>query len=111
MATYTHEYSNFPTSLITVKEYKNVDDFIKGFVHQVQLLREQGYYAEAARMIRTSADMAPYNFDAEDVNRIVEEIRNTQIFAQGQKQAIFYSTTTDFDAQEMDVWIGPAEVA
>lgn len=111
MAAYTHEHSNFPLELINVKEYKNVDDYIKGFVNQIQLLREQGYYAEAARMIRTSADMTPYNFDAEDVNRIVEEIRNTQIYAQGQKQAIFYSDTEDFDAKIFDVWIGPTEVA
>lgn len=111
MSAYTNEYSNFPLEVINVKEYKNVDDFIKGFVNQIQLLREQGYYAEAARMIRTSADMSPYNFDATDVNRLVEEIRNTQIYAQSQKQAIFYSDQRNFDPSVYDVWIGPVEVA
>lgn len=106
---YTHELSAFPNAPINLPEFKDVDDTVKNLVEQIRQLRMSGDYASAALIIRqNAATLRRYNFSAEDVNRIVEDIRNTQLYIQSKKQQLYYTANeNDFVGTDQDIWIGP----
>lgn len=107
MANYTHEYSNFPDELITVKTYKDVDDDIAALVQQINEYREAGDFASANALVaENQAALSVYNVSSEDINRIVEEIRNTQIYAKESGNSVYYTDTEPTDAViNGDTWL------
>jgi len=107
MAEYTHEYSNFPTELITMKEYKDINDEIASVVAQIEAAKASGDYATAVELINSHPELGDYNFSASDVNRMIEEIRNTQIYATQITKAITYGDD-NFAGDVGDIWIGDA---
>jgi len=65
MPEYENEFSNFPISLITKHNFKNVDDTIAPIINQINTLRSQGLYDQATRIIQANADVLPqYIIDA-----------------------------------------------
>ena len=65
MSQYENEFTNFPHKLITLHNYKNVDDTIASVINQINTLRSQGLYNQAARIIENNKDILPqYIIDA-----------------------------------------------
>ena len=54
MAQYENEFSNFPKKLITKHNYKNVDEISAPLINQINTLRSQGFYAQAAQILQNN---------------------------------------------------------
>ena len=105
MSEYTHEYSNFPDSPITQKNYKDISDEIATVVGQIESAKAAGDYATAAQLVADHPELSDYNFSSADVNRFAEEIRNTQIFTESFKRSIQFGGSA-FSGDEIgDLWI------
>lgn len=106
MASYTNEYANFPTSLITLHDFQDIGDDVAVLVNNIQSLRSEGKYDEATKLIRNNSDLLENRIvGAEWFRTQEEEIRNTQIFARSAQQMI-YDDETEPDIAEGDIWIG-----
>lgn len=108
MATYENEFSSFPSKKITKHEFKNIDDNIADIINQINALRAQGLYNQAARIIQQNIDvLSQYVVDATTFRTWEEEIYNTQTYARQKQQSIFFDEQEkDFDGIEGDVWVG-----
>ena len=107
MAKFTHEYSNYPDQLISLTNYKNVNDTIGELINQINQYRNDGNYAAAQVLISDYAtQLKPYNLDMSIINMMIEEIRNTQI--KGKVAGQFLSIEEDEPDGVWDnfVWIG-----
>lgn len=102
---YTHEYSNFPSSPIAKKSYKDVNDTIGSTINEIKRLQDNGRYSEAAQLIESVKD---YVIGAADFNAFIEGLRNTQLYAKSAKQFIYLQSedpTASNVINENDVWI------
>lgn len=108
MASYTHEYSNFPESTMKLHQYKDVDNAtIAALIQQIKAYQIAGKYAEANNLINTSKDvLAPYMLTSEAINAIEEETRNLEIYAQSAKQQVYYQVSEPIVDVIGSVWIG-----
>ena len=107
MSQYGNEFSNFPKKLITLHHFKNVDDTVANIINQINSLRSQGLYNQAARIIEANKDILPqYVFDAVNIRTIEEELHNTQIYAKKVQQQIFIQDEEPDICEEDDIWIG-----
>lgn len=108
MANYENEFSNFPVQKITKHNFKNVDDSIADMINQINSLRAQGLYDQAANIIQNNFDkLSPYIVDAITFRIWEEEIYNTQKYARQVQQSLFFDEgEEDFDGLEGDVWLG-----
>ena len=61
MAKFEHEFSNFPLKKITRHNFKNVDDNIADVINQINSLRAQGLYNQAARIIQNNFDVLSHH--------------------------------------------------
>lgn len=108
MASYSHEFSNFPDQLITRHNFKNIDDNsgVSNLINEINSLRAAGKYDEAAKLIRTSSDLiSQYIVDSTTFRTWEEEIWNGQAFAKQKQQVIFDGD--DIPVGELgDIWIG-----
>ena len=104
---YTHEFSNYPDSLIDMKTFKDINDDIASIVSQIEAAKAEGYYDDAIAIIKEHPELADYDFSANDINRIIEEIRNSQIFVTTITDAITYGND-EFRGSVGDIWIGKA---
>lgn len=111
MASFTHEYSNFPNEVITIKEYKDVDDAVASLVQQINSYRNTGDFASANQLIaENKALLSAYNFASEDINRIVEEIRNAQVYAKEGNNTVYYmAEEPDAHIVVGDTWLDTSE--
>lgn len=108
MAEYSREFSSFPSKKITRHNFKNVDDNIAPIINQINTLRSQKLYNQAARIVQDNFDvLSHYIVDAITFRTWEEEIYNTQLYAKQQQQSIYFDETEeDFDGIEGDVWLG-----
>lgn len=108
MSSYEREFSNFPDKKITLHNFKNVDDNIASIINQINSLREQGLYSQAAIIIHKNKDLLPkYIVDAITYRTWEEEIFNAQKYARQNQQSIYFDENeNDFDGIEGDVWVG-----
>ncbi|MCM1232120.1 MAG: hypothetical protein NC489_18520 [Ruminococcus flavefaciens] len=107
MSIYENEFSNFPEKKITRHNFKNVDDNIADIINQINTLRSQKLYNQAARIVENNKDILPqYIVDAVILRTLEEEIFNTQIFAKQRQQIIFFDEEEPDDCIEGDIWIG-----
>ena len=108
MAEFEWEFSSFPEKKITRHDFKNVDDNIATVINQINSLRTQGLYNQAARIIQQNFDtLSHYIVDAVTYRTWEEEIYNTQIYARQKQQTIFFDNDEeDFDGIKGDVWLG-----
>ena len=108
MTNFSDEFSSFPSRKITKHDFKNIDDDIAPVINQINSLRAQGLYNQAARIIQNNIDtLSQYIVDASTFRTWEEEIYNTQIYAKQVQQSIYFDESeNDFDGIEGDVWIG-----
>lgn len=104
MPDYTHEFSNYPDSLIDMRTFKDINDEIASVVAQIEAAKADGDYADAIAIIKAHPELADYDFSANDINRIIEEIRNSQIFVTTITQGITYGGNS-FRGEVGDIWI------
>lgn len=114
---YTHEYSNFPTELYSVNNFRDVDNavvpgtsiYIYSLIEELSACQLNGNFERSTEIMDEYGDiLRPYLFASSDVNKIEEETRNLEIFSVGKKQGIFYSEiepTSDVLSDHNDVWI------
>ena len=105
---FEREYSNFPEEKIKLHNFKNIDDNIASTINEINRLRSQGRYDQAAELIKstknTPNDLSQYIIDSATFRTLEEEIYNTQIYAK-QKQQFIYFEKEEPDALYNDVWI------
>lgn len=108
MGKFEQEFSNFPVQKITRHYFKNIDDNIAPIVNEINALRAQGLYSQAANLIQENFNtISHYIVDAVTYRTWEEEIYNTQKYARQKQQSIFFDESdTDFDGIEGDVWAG-----
>lgn len=108
MSEYEREFSNFPDKKITLHNFKNVDDNIASIINQINSLRAQGLYSQAASVINGNKDLlSQYIVDATTYRMWEEEIFNAQKYARQNQQSIYFDESeNDFDGIEGDVWVG-----
>lgn len=106
MSQYENEFSNFPYKKIIKHNFKNVDDKIADIINQINTLRAQKLYGQAARIVENNYDiLSQYVVDAVTFRTWVEEIYNTQKYAKQQQQFIYFEEEEP-DCLEGDVWLG-----
>lgn len=108
MTDFSDEFSSFPSRKITKHDFKNIDDDIAPVINQINTLRAQGLYNQAARIIQNNIDaLSRYIVDTSTFRTWEEEIYNTQIYAKQVQQSIYFDESEDdFDGIAGDVWIG-----
>ena len=106
-SSYTNEYSNFPYDLIIQHHFKDADDSIASLINEINDLKARGLYDLASKKIREySTTLSRYNIDAETINIIEEEIRNTQVMAKQKHQCIYIQDSEPELCCSNDVWLG-----
>ena len=108
MSTYTHDYSNFPSQILTRHNFRDADDSIASIINQIKTLQAQGKYSQAAAYVEANkATLGPYVLGSEYMNTIDEETRNVEIYAKAKKQQIYYQDDEpNADPSVNDVWLG-----
>lgn len=107
MSQYENEFSNFPQKLITLHNFKNIDDNIANIINQINTLHSQGLYNQASRVIENNKDiLVQYVVDAVIFRTWEEEIYNTQKYAKAQQQVIYFEDEEPEYCLENDVWLG-----
>lgn len=108
MSKYDSEYSNFPNKKIIKHNFLNVTDEIAAIVNQINLLRSQKQYNQAAQLLQENKEtLSQYIADAETFRIWVDEIYNAQKYAKQVQQSIYFEENEeDVDCLEGDVWIG-----
>lgn len=81
MASYTNEYSQLPNEILTLHNYKDVDDTVASYVNQIKILQAQGKYDKVNEIMKAHPELKPYIFGAEDAMALQEETRNLEILA------------------------------
>lgn len=106
MADYTHEYSDFPTSVMSNTSYLDVDDTVATLINQLKSYQANGDYGSASNLIAVNPTLKQYIIGVDVINKLVEEIRNAQIYAKSVKQTVFVQDTEPTTSINGDVWIG-----
>lgn len=107
MAQYENEFTNFPHKLIIKHNYKNVDESVATLINQINTLRSQGLYAQAAQIVQNNKELlSPYIIDAVTFRTLEEEIYNTQKYAKQQQQSVFFEDDEPDYCEEEDIWLG-----
>lgn len=108
MSKYETEYSNFPNKKITKHNFLNVTDEIASIVNQINTLRSQKQYNQAAQLLQENKEtLLQYIADAETFRTWEDEIYNAQKYAKQVQQSIYFEENEeDVDCLEGDVWIG-----
>lgn len=108
MASYTHEYSDFPNTILTRHNFMDADNSIASIINQIKILQSEGKYSEAAAYINDHHEtLGPYVLGSEYMNLIDEETRNLEIYTKSKKQQIYYQNDEpDNEPDVNDVWLG-----
>lgn len=108
MASYTHEYSSFPTNLYTVNNFLDLKDAPSNVVALVQQIKDyllNGNYNQASSVLASNkSTLKRYIVDAQYINKLDEELRNLEIYTRTKKQGLYYQTSKP-DCVAGDVWI------
>lgn len=108
MASYTHEYSNFPNTVYTVRNFLDLKDAPTNVADVVTQIKDyivkKNYSAAASALEENKNVLAQYMVDAAYINRLDEELRNLEIYTRTKKQALYYQTEKP-DGVAGDVWI------
>ncbi len=105
VALYESEFSNYPENKITLHHFKNTDDKIASVITEINSLRAQGLYDQAARLIQKNGDvLSQYIVDATVFRTWEEEIYNTQVYAKQIQQSVHFGENVP-DCLVDDIWI------
>lgn len=106
MADYTHEYSNFPSTVMDKKTYRNVTNSDATLINKIKEYQKDKDYISAAKLINANPSIKQCMPDCSDFNALNEEIRNAEIYAKTIKQSVFYMEDQPSTPNNSDVWIG-----
>ena len=95
MANYTHEAgSNFPEQPLELTEYLDVDSTVDSTVADdiatIKKYQAEGKYTEAEQHLAQNPHLKKYIFCSSDINKLAEELRNTQIKALNVAQQLLH---------------------
>lgn len=106
MAKYENKLSSFPNKKITLHAFEDVDDNIGKLINEINDLRTQGLYTQAAIKIQDNSEiLSKYIVNAVTFRTWEEEIYNAQTYARQIQQSIYFDKSEP-DCLEGDVWIG-----
>lgn len=110
---YTYEYRNseesLPYAIPNKIVYKDVDASVAELVQQIENYILAGNYSAASDLMTENEELLEgYKIDATDINRLIEDIRNTQIYAKSRKQEIYFDPEEPEYLEHDDVWISSA---
>lgn len=108
MAAITHEYSDFPNSLYSLHNFRDLREApasVAATISQIKSLLLNGNYNAAAVLLEENRNaVGQYMIDATFINHIEEEVRNIEIFARSKVQSLYYQTEEP-EGVDGDVWI------
>ena len=108
MASYTHEYSDFPNTVYSVHNFLDLKDApvsIASVITQIKTyIVNKNYTAAATLLDEYKNQLSQYMIDAKYINTLDEELRNLEIYTKSQKQALYYQNEKP-DGVAGDVWI------
>lgn len=112
MANYTHEAgSNYPERPLELTNYLDADSTVAEVIAQIKTYQAQGKYDKAEQYLAQYPDLKKYTFGSSDINRLAEELRNTQIKAANVAQQLFYQNSNpETYASVGDVWLSAIEL-
>ena len=107
MATYSHVFgSQFPDSLITLGNHKDIDDSVIDLVNQFETYMKNGNRKAASELYESNKEtLKPYKCDMEYLNYLSEEIYNTGVKALMQYKVIQSENEPDYDVDIGNYWI------
>lgn len=86
---YTHDYSNFPHSVMEKIEFKDVDSSVIEAVNAFEEAMANDNYSHAKQIYKDN-NLGSYIISAYHWNLAFENLRNTQIYAKTKGQQIHY---------------------
>ena len=110
MTKYESEYSSLTNKKITKHNFADIDDDIAPVINQINALRSQGQYSQAAQLLQANKEvLSRFIVDAETFRTWEDEIYNAQKYARQVQQSVhFEENEDDVDCLEGDVWLGGA---
>ena len=101
----TYDFANYPKSgFIEKKEFADPTDEDNKLITQYNELISSGNLVGAKELLDANPDLIKKQITSEDMNRLSEELRNTEITVQQGRQSIYYDEApTTFKVG--DVWI------
>ncbi len=106
MSSYTNEYSQFPNAIMEKQEFKNVTDSQAELINQIKKYQESGNYTAAATLLARNPELKDYMPGVDFYNMIIEEQRNTEIYAKTIKQSMYFDSEEPEAVVDGDAWIG-----
>ena len=104
--TYSHESgSQFPSSVISLSNFKDMDDTVKDIILQYYTFMNLGNINSAQALIEANATLLkPYWIDATILNKIEEELYNIGLFALSNRSTIISTTEPTIDCEVDTFW-------
>lgn len=101
----TYDFANYPKNgFIEKKEFADPTDEDNELITQYNELINSGNLVGAKELLDANPDLIKKQITSEDMNRLSEELRNTEITVQQGRQSIYYGEApTTFKVG--DVWI------
>lgn len=102
----TYDFANYPKNgFIEKKEFADPTEEDASLIAQYnELIDKEGDLSGAKAILDANPNLANKQFNSEDANRFFEELRNTEITVQQDRQSIYYKETpATFKIN--DVWI------
>ena len=101
----TYDFANYPKNgFIEKKEFADPTNSDATLIAQYNELIDKGDLSGAKAILEANPNLANKQFGSEDVNRFLEELRNTEITVQQDRQSIYYKETPR-TFKINDVWI------
>mgnify|MGYP004518187799 FL=1 len=101
----TYDFANYPKNgFIEKKEFADPTDEDNELITQYNELISSGNLVGAKELLDANPELIKKQITSEDMNRLSEELRNTEITVQQGRQSIYYGEApTTFKVG--DVWI------
>lgn len=101
----TYDFANYPKNgFIEKKEFADPTEEDNELITQYNDLISNGDLVGAKELLEANPDLIKKQITSEDMNRLSEELRNTEITVQQGRQSIYYGEApTTFKVG--DVWI------
>lgn len=108
MASYTYDAgASFPKNgVMPLTNFQDATNEIAVAINQIKQYQAAGNYEAIKNYIARNPELVKYIINAEVINRIDEETRNIEIYAQSKQQQIYYQASQPTNVTVGDVWIG-----